>query len=127
MNKPIKYSAEVRARAVRRVFEHPAGHASRWATIASIAGKIGCTAQMLCNRVRRVERDRGLRPGLTTGEQAWIKVLERENRARRQAHEVLRKASAYFAQAALERPRRAVRIDPLHRATGRCRHRGVGG
>ena len=73
------------------------------AAIASIAGKIGCTAQTLCNWVRQAERDRGLRPGTTSEEQARIKALERENRELRQANEILRKASAYFAQAELDR------------------------
>ena len=97
------YSPEVRERAVRMVFEHRGGHASQWAAIESIAGKIGCTAQTLCNWVRQAERDRGLRPGITSEEQARIKALERENRELRQANEILRKASAYFAQAELDR------------------------
>ena len=97
------YSPEVRERAVRMVFEHRGAHASQWAAIESIAGKIGCTAQTLCNWVRQAERDRGLRPGITSEEQARIKALERENRELRQANEILRKASAYFAQAELDR------------------------
>jgi len=97
------YSPEVRERAVRMVFEHRGEHASQWAAIESIAGKIGCTAQTLCNWVRRAERDQGLRPGTTSEEQARIKALERENRELRQANEILRKASAYFAQAELDR------------------------
>ena len=97
------YSPEARERAVRMVFEHRGEHASQWAAIESIAGKIGCTAQTLCNWVRQAERDRGLRPGTTSEEQARIKALERENRELRQANEILRKASAYFAQAELDR------------------------
>ena len=104
MNKPVKYSAEVRDRAVRMVLEHQDGHGSQWAAIASIAGKIGCTAETLRLWVRRAERDQGKRPGLTTDERARMKALERENRQLRQANEILRKASAYFAQAELDRP-----------------------
>ncbi len=101
--KSATYSPEVRERAVRMVFEHRTEHGSQWAAIVSIAGKIGCTAQTLCNWVRQVERDQGLRPGSTSGEQARIKTLEREVRELRQANEILRKASAYFAQAELDR------------------------
>ena len=103
MNKPVKYSAEVRDRAVRMVLEHQDDHGSQWAAIASIAGKIGCTAETLRLWVRRAERDQGKRPGLTTDERARMKALERENRQLRQANEILRKASAYFAQAELDR------------------------
>ena len=103
MNKPVKYSAEVRDRAVRMVLEHQDGHGSQWAAIASIAGKIGCTAETLRLWVRRAERDQGKRPGLTTDERARMKALERENRELRQANEILRKASAYFVQAELDR------------------------
>ena len=103
MNKPVKYSPEVRDRAVRMVLEHQDGHGSQWAAIESIAGKIGCTAETLRNWVRRAERDQGLRPGLTTDERARMKALEREVRELRQANEILRKASAYFAQAELDR------------------------
>ena len=101
--KSPKYSPEVRERAVRMVFEHQKEHASQWATIESIAGKIGCTAQTLCNWVRQAERDQGLREGLSTSEREKMKSLERENRELRQANEILRKASAYFAQAELDR------------------------
>jgi transposase len=98
-----KFSTEVRERAVRMVFEHRTEHTSQWAAIASIAAKIGCTAQTLSNWVRRAERDQGKRLGTTTDERERIKVLERENRELRQANEILRKASAYFAQAELDR------------------------
>ena len=103
MNKPVKYSPEVRDRAVRMVLEHQDGHGSQWAAIESIAGKIGCTAETLRLWVRRAERDQGKLPGLTTDERARMKALEREVRELRQANEILRKASAYFAQAELDR------------------------
>ena len=103
MNKPVKYSPEVRDRAVRMVLEHQDDHGSQWAAIASIAGKIGCTAETLRLWVRRAERDQGKRPGLTTDERARMKALERENRQLRHANAIQRKASAYFAQAELDR------------------------
>ena len=103
MRKSPKFSPEVQERAVRMVLEHQGEHGSQWAAIASIAGKIGCTAETLRNWVRRAERDQGLRPGLTTDERARMKALEREVRELRQANEILRKASAYFAQAELDR------------------------
>jgi transposase len=89
---------------VRMVFEHEGAHASQWAAIGSIAAKIGCTAETLRGWVRQAERDQGKRPGPTTDEQERIKTLEREVRELRQANEILRKASAYFAQAELDRP-----------------------
>jgi transposase len=91
------------ARAVRMVIEHRGDHASQWAAIVSIAAKIGCTAQTLHNWIAQAERDRGLRAGSTTDERERMKALERENRELRQANEILRKASAYFAQAELDR------------------------
>ena len=99
-----KHSPEVRQRAVRMVFDHQAEHASQWATIMSIAPKIGCNPETLRSWVRQAERDQGQRPGLTTDERDRIKALEREVRELRQANEILRKASAYFAAAELDRP-----------------------
>ena len=99
----ISYSPEVRDRAVRLVQDHRSEYPSEWAALSSIAAKIGCTAETLRLWVRRSERDQGLRPGTTTDEQARIKALERENRELRQANEILRKASAYFARAELDR------------------------
>jgi transposase len=103
MGKPNKYAPEVRERAVRLVREHEREYPSEWAAISSIAGKIGCTAETLRGWVRQAERDEGRRPGLTTAEQERLKVLERENRELKRANEILRKASAYFAQAELDR------------------------
>jgi transposase-like protein len=102
-NPAKKYSPEVRARAVRMVAEHRSEYASEWATLQSIAAKIGCTAETLRHWVRQSECDQGLRGGLTTAERERIKELEREVRELRQANEILRKASAYFAMAELDR------------------------
>ena len=98
-----RFSPEVRARAVRMVIEHRGDHASQWAAIVSIAAKIGCTAQTLHNWIAQAERDQGVRGGATTDDRERMKALERENRELRQANEILRKASAYFAQAELDR------------------------
>ena len=99
-----RYSPEVRARAVRMVFDHRGEFDSQSAAIKSIAGKIGCGADTLRTWVQRAEIDAGQRDGVTTSERERIKVLERENRQLKQANEILKKASAYFAQAELDRP-----------------------
>ncbi len=105
-----KYSPEVRERAVRMVFDHSGDHASQWAAIGSIAAKIGsivakigCNAETLRGWVRQAERDQGKRAGPTSDDRERIKALEREVRELRQANEILRKASAYCAQAELDR------------------------
>ena len=103
MNKATRYSPEVRERAVRLVFEHQREHESQWAAIGSIANKIGCTPETLRKWVRRAERDQGLRGGMTSSDRERLKELERENRELKRANEILRKASAYFAQAELDR------------------------
>ena len=88
------------------VREHGAEHPSQWAAIASIAGKLGCTAETLRRWVRQAERDTGHRGGLTTDERQRLKELERENRELKRTNEILRLASAFFAQAELgRRPR----------------------
>ena len=103
MPRPNKYSPELRERAVRMVCEHAPEHPSQWTAIRSIAEKLGCTSETLRRWVRQAERDRGERPGLTTDERQRLKQLERENFELKRANEILRKASAFFAQAELDR------------------------
>jgi transposase len=103
MGRPSQFSTELRERAVRMVLDHQGQYDSQWAAITAIAPKIGCTKETLRRWVRRVEIDGGQRPGLTTEERARLKQLEREVFELRRANEILRKASAYFAQAELDR------------------------
>ena len=99
-----KFSPEVRERAVRMVVDHERDHASRLAAVVSIAEKIGCVPQTLHEWVKKAEVDAGKRAGVPSDVAERVKALERENRELRQANEILRKASAYFAQAELDRP-----------------------
>ena len=103
MSRASKYSPEVRERAVRMVFDQAGEYSSQWAAIQSIAGKLGCQKETLRRWVRQFERDAGKRPGLTTSERDELKRLQRENFELKRANEILRKASAFFAQAELDR------------------------
>ena len=103
MGRLSRYSPEVKERAVRMVHEHATEHSSQWQAIRSMAEKLGCTAETLRRWVRQDERDHGRRPGLTTDERQRLKELERENRDLKRANDILRKASAFFAQAELDR------------------------
>ena len=103
MNKSNKFSPEVRERAVRMVQEHRGDYPSLWAAVESIAPKIGCVPQTLLGWVQRQEVDTGVRPGVTTAEAHRVKELERENKELRRANEILKLASAFFAQAELDR------------------------
>ncbi len=106
MNKLTRFPKEVRERAVRMVFEHTQEHGSQWATIHSVAGKLGMAPETLRKWVRQAERDGGLRPGLTTDERARMKELERENRELRRANEILKSAATFFGAELDRRDRR---------------------
>ena len=110
-----KYSPEVRERAVRMVLDGGGQHESRWAAIVSISSKIGCAPQTLNEWVKKVEVDTGQRGGVTTEQAEKMKALEREVRELKQANEILRKASAYFAHEAVGTP--WVRVRPLKSST----------
>jgi transposase len=103
MNKSNKFSPEVRERAVRMVQEHRGEYPSLWLAVESIAPKIGCVPQTLLTWVKRVEIDTGVREGVTTSDAQRMKELERENKELRRANEILKVASAFFAQAELDR------------------------
>jgi len=104
MNRSKRYSPEIRERAVRMVFEQRKEYSSQWATVQSISSKIGCTGETLRRWIQQSERDQGTRAGMTTEDRDRLKTLERENRELKRANEILRKASAFFAQAELDRP-----------------------
>ena len=106
MKQQNRYSPEVRERAFRMVFDHEGEYDSQWSAIVSISSKIGCTAETLRRWVRRTEIDLGRRGGRTSEDRHRIKELERENRELRRVNEILRKASAFFAQAELDRQRK---------------------
>jgi transposase len=101
--KTKKYSPELKERAVRMVLESRPDHPSLWSAVESIAQKIGCVPQTLLEWVRKHEVDSGTRDGVTTEERERIKALERENKELRRANEILKLASAFFAQAELDR------------------------
>ena len=103
MSRPGRYSPEFRERAVRMLHEQEASHNSRWAALQSIAGKIGCSAETLRKWVDRAEIDSGKKAGMTTSEADELKALRRENRELKRANEILKTASAFFAQAELDR------------------------
>ena len=103
MGRPSKYSPELRERAIRLVQDQAADHPSQWMAIRSVAEKLGCSVEALRRWVRQAERDTGQRAGLTTDERLRLKQLERENLELKRANEILRKASAFFAQAELDR------------------------
>lgn len=106
MNKRIRYSPEIRERAVRLVLTSEHEHPSRWSAIQSVASKIGCTPETLRSWINKIEIDSGLKPGVSSEQAARMKDLERENRELKRANEILRQAAAFFAQAELDRKRK---------------------
>ena len=103
MGTGTRYPKELKERAVRLVLEERDQHPSEWAAITSVAEKLGCGTEALRKWLRQAQKDSGQRPGVTTSDAERLKVLERENRELKRANEILRKASAYFAQAELDR------------------------
>ncbi len=106
MGKPVRYSAEVRERAVRLVLEQAKEYTSQWAAIVGVAEKIGCSPETLRNWVRATEREQDPQVQVLKAEQDRVKKLERQNKELKQTNEILRKAAAFFAQAELDRPRK---------------------
>jgi transposase-like protein len=129
MNKSSKFSPEVRERAVRMVQEHRGEYPSLWAAVESIAPKIGCVPQTLLEWVKREDVDAGTRPGVTSSEAQRVKDLEREVKELRRANEILKLASAFFAQAELDRQRgiSVRRYVRLREDASRSLSRGPGG
>lgn len=103
MGRKSKFPVEIRERSVRLVLESLGSHESEWAAICSVAEKIDCAPETLRKWLRQAQRDQGKRPGMTTSDRERLQELEREVRELRRANEILRKASAYFAQAELDR------------------------
>ena len=103
MGRPSRFSPEVRERAIRLVMEQRPAHPSEWAALQAVATKLGTTAETLRKWLRQAERDTGQRAGLSTSERERLTALERENRELKRTNEILKTASAYFAQAALNR------------------------
>lgn len=106
MKRSNRYSPEIKERAIRLVYEHRSEDSSQWSAIVSIASKIGCTPETLREWIKQHEIDAGNREGMSSTERQRLKELEREVKELRQANEILRKASAYFAMAELDRPRK---------------------
>jgi len=106
MNTQVRYSPEVRERAVRMVLTGEHDYPSRWSAITSVASKIGCTPETLRKWVNKMEVDSGVKPGVSSDQQQRMKDLERENRELKRANEILRSAAAFFAKAEFDRKRK---------------------